>query len=118
MKFTTTLFAFAAAAVGVNAADDADADLDVFYECSYEPQHLAVLTGFEECPGDACDCAGVYKAALKDITGFDGSTVCAQVVSDQAQNAPTARNLAGASSNMPLSFAAAAAVVVGYVAVN
>jgi hypothetical protein len=124
MKFTHALFACAAAAVGVDAEDLGGingtgiyaADLDCAatntgVTDALSTYNTCILAGGSDLAA-VCDCADDWKE------NSDAITECTVPNYLNADAAVAACDRAGASSSVSLSFAAAIAVVVGYVAVN
>jgi hypothetical protein len=124
MKITHALFACAAAAVGVNAEDLGGingtgiyaADLDcAATNTGVTDAYFTYITCTAAGGSDlaaVCDCADDWKVDL------DAITECTVPNDLNADATIAACDRAGASSSVSLSFAAAIAVVVGYVAVN
>ena len=122
MKFTNALLACAAAAVavGVNAIDCQQSGSG--YQdtlTTYDPCLAAALSSENK----RCDCADDWKGDLNNIDVCDVTAAVSEDVDQAIADCAPLRALqkalsSGASSNAPLSFAAAIAVVVGCVSVN
>jgi hypothetical protein len=119
MKFTHALFACAAAAVGVATSNAADCDPDERWYKNIKAAHGICHEYDSTKEGCTCD-----DDALRTLNRVATDIEFECTVTEKQKNAfycdPNDPNNqpSGASSNVPLSFAAAIAAVVGYVAAN
>ena len=115
MKFTHALFACAAAAVGVATSNAADCDTDESWYKNIKAANEVCHEYDSTKEGCSCD-----DDALRTLNRVSTDIEFECTVTEKQKNAfyCDPNEPSGASSNVPLSFAAAIAAVVGYVAAN